>query len=85
MSDVPIYELIGGVLFVSGKQVSLPRAVEQVLVVGDKVIYRFVADGKVVTNRNIGAITFNGDRSWTIGEVNSNANVDIHPWGGRLT
>ena len=67
------FKINDGVLFLNGKAVNLPRKVEQILVVDDNVIYRFVVNGKNVTNRNVGALDFNGNMKWVIEEVDSKA------------
>lgn len=71
MADIPICEIRNGNLFLDNSKIDLPRKVEQALVVDDKVIYRFVVDGKNVSNRNVGALDFNGNTEWVIQEVNS--------------
>jgi hypothetical protein len=73
MTDTPIGEVKNGHIFIGNSKIDLPRKVDQILIADDKIIYRFVVDGKDVSNRNIGALNFLGEPEWVIAEVDSKA------------
>ncbi|GAA6134771.1 hypothetical protein NBRC116188_15600 [Oceaniserpentilla sp. 4NH20-0058] len=63
-----LYYILNGVLFIKGVKKDLPRPVEEVLYSSEKIIFRYVVDGKTFDNRNIGAFSKNGDFLWFIEE-----------------
>lgn len=67
----PTIKLTDGKLYINNQLIDFSENIDQILEVNELIIYRFEITGKNINNRNVGAVTLEGEKKWIIPESKS--------------